>query len=75
MDMRYDLFVIFGFVIFGVGAVARAFMNRQIQKHLPERSIWSSTEKGYRQLVRENRGEEHPDDRALFGNARVAVRR
>ncbi len=55
MDARSNLLLVLGLVIFGVGALARTYMNLQIRKFMPSRSAWASTEIGYWRLVKEKR--------------------
>ena len=52
LDARSTLLLVLGFLVFGIGALARTYMNFKIRKFMPTRSIWASTEKGYWQLAR-----------------------
>ena len=44
--------LVLGVVTFGVGALTRSYMNRQIRAQIPSRPIWASTERGYWRLVK-----------------------
>ena len=55
MDVRSIALIILGFVIFGVGAVTRMYMNFKIKRFMPSRSILASTEIGYWRLMRERK--------------------
>jgi hypothetical protein len=52
MDALSTALLVLGLVTFGIGVLSRTYMNRQIRKLTPSRSVWASTETGYWPLAR-----------------------
>jgi hypothetical protein len=60
MDAGSNALLVLGFLTFGLGGLARTYMNRQIRKRMPSRSIWASTEIGYWRLVQDRQAPKWP---------------